>query len=335
MTDLPPELFTERPVSSDFSSRGPSYAMRRLLTLAFAVLMIGGGIYWWVGDTPSGNPQDIPIVKADGNYKQRPEQPGGIDIPHQDVQVYQELDANNNDKAQVEHLLPPPETPQIQANQNPTASIQSAPSHIESLIEDKPLSGTISTAPVVPTTVSAPVANVPSVAQVPTAVVDTTPARLSEDVQKNIILTAPSPVTEQHTQVQPVAISKTAQTVTKSPLPAVAVSPKSDSLTIEQIIKNVSQNKPSIKVGPIISGKGRIIQLASLPDQAAAQKDMHQLQNKYATVLGATTLHIVRADLAKGTYYRIQSQTISEQQAQNICASLKKLNAGCILVTTR
>ncbi len=60
---------------------------------------------------------------------------------------------------------------------------------------------------------------------------------------------------------------------------------------------------------------------------------MEKMQKKYATELRGAKLHIVRADLGqRGVYYRIQSQVLSGTEANRICSSLKRVNAGCIFV---
>ena len=148
-----------------------SYAMRRVMTLVFVLLAVGGWLFWEFGEPADTNPQDIPLVKAEGSYKQRPEEPGGINIPHQDVQVYQELDAKNNDKDQVEHLLPPPETPQLSQAPSKMPPVQPTAPHVESLMTDLSSSNT----PPVPTTVYAPQASpsAPTPASAPVASVTT------------------------------------------------------------------------------------------------------------------------------------------------------------------
>jgi len=75
------------------------------------------------------------------------------------------------------------------------------------------------------------------------------------------------------------------------------------------------------------------VQLASSNDEAKARTMMQEMQQKYTSQLGSTTLHLVRADLgSRGIFYRIQSQGLSESDANHICSSLKQMNAGCILV---
>ena len=112
MTPRPPspELFvSERPVHSDYA-RERAYARRRIVTLIVLAFVLGGAGYaFWGRGAP--NPADIPTIKAEGAYKQKPTEPGGIDIPHQDVRVYDQLESKKAVAPQIEHLLPPPEVP--------------------------------------------------------------------------------------------------------------------------------------------------------------------------------------------------------------------------------
>jgi hypothetical protein len=94
-------------------------------------------------------------------------------------------------------------------------------------------------------------------------------------------------------------------------------------MTITQVLKDVGTAPKS----------SRVVQLASVQDQASAQGMANDLQNKYASVLGSAQLHIIEAHIAgKGTYYRIQSQPLPGDNASGICDALKKMKAGCILV---
>jgi hypothetical protein len=58
-----------------------------------------------VGARPPG---EVPLLKADGRpWKARPEQPGGYQVPNQDMFLYDP----NNPNRRIERLLPPPEEP--------------------------------------------------------------------------------------------------------------------------------------------------------------------------------------------------------------------------------
>jgi hypothetical protein len=260
----PSELFSsERPVRSDFSRRsGFSYAARRLITLAVLLLIVLGGGSWLWGRVFPSAPGEIPTIKAEGAYKQRPDQPGGIDIPHQDVQVYHEIDGSaGGAKPVLEHMLPPPEVP-----------------------------------------------NVPPPADAP--------AQQNTDVapQSPVENLMPQPQTPIQTTVSP---------------PAAAVVPAPAPVAAAPAVEPPAAASPVPPAGK----DGFIIQLAASPDRHAAEDMAQKLQTKYRALLDTAHLHVQRADLgAKGVFYRIQSQPLAEAQAKSICASLKKTNAGCLLV---
>ncbi|MFC5357537.1 SPOR domain-containing protein, partial [Azospirillum himalayense] len=88
---------------------------RGLLGLGLAVVGIvafaGAIVVVYSGkgqSTPDGGP---PLLMADSApTKARPEQPGGMEVPHQDKLVYERLN-DRGSKSQIERLLPPPEEP--------------------------------------------------------------------------------------------------------------------------------------------------------------------------------------------------------------------------------
>ncbi len=199
------ELFApERPVRSDFARQnGLSYAVRRLISLAvLAGILIGGGVWLWRHVIATG-PTEIPTIKSEGSYKQKPEQPGGIDIPHQDVQVYHEIDgsaAGENTKPALEHLLPPPEQPMAQAA---TKDAPDAAPKTEKLNTPKSL------------TESDPI-NYPPEKNVPSTVVTTTTQQGGTPPQSVAPTTTPSPMAS-----PPPVRHETSVAETEKPAPAV------------------------------------------------------------------------------------------------------------------
>ena len=295
----PNTLFAaERPVRSDFARQagGLSYAIRRLITIAVLLAaLVWGGVSVWNKMVPS-TPAEIPTVKAEGPYKQKPEQPGGVDIPNQDVQVYHEIDgesAKATTKPVTEHLLPPPETPDLKSEGSAPAPTffqpaSSSNKQVESLSppEDPIAAGKSEPDPILDQPVK--------------AVQTTVMPSISKPVE--VPSAAPVPV----------------------PAPAVVAAPVK-----EAPAKPVAEAK---SLTPVSKGQ-TVVQLAALPDQHAAEVMAQKLEGKYKSILGSAQLHTVRADLgAKGIFYRIQSQTMSEAQAKAICDALKSQKAGCLLV---
>ena len=314
------ELFvSERPVRSEYGAER-SYARRRLTTVIVLALALGGAGYaFWGRGAP--NPADIPTIKTEGSYKQKPADPGGIDIPHQDVRVYDQLESKNGTAPQIEHLLPPPETPKETPKETTPAAAPPAP---------------LPTANIAPATAPVPTS-------APVAAVSATPSNVGILPGES----APKPV---DTTVAPVPASVPVPSppVAAVPAPALppqppAAAPKAATLSIEQVIKNTTAKSPTPSATPAVASApppkaspaagSAAIQLASLPNEAQARAMMEKLQQKYAAKLGSAKLRVVRADLgSRGIYYRIQSQSLAEGEANRVCSSLKQINAGCILV---
>lgn len=90
---------------------------RRGLTSALVVVLglgVFGGIIWYAYSqgTRAGSETVAPVLRADGQpTKVRPDQPGGLQVPHQDKLVYGRLNPGAATEPGVERLLPPPEVP--------------------------------------------------------------------------------------------------------------------------------------------------------------------------------------------------------------------------------
>ncbi len=90
---------------------------RRLLpkgVLTGATLFAFTAIIWYA--YPRGQEKfsglDIPTISADKSvYKFKPENPGGMEVPHQDSTVFDPIDNRAGDAARVEKLGAPPEEP--------------------------------------------------------------------------------------------------------------------------------------------------------------------------------------------------------------------------------
>lgn len=87
----------------------------RLLPVLLVLLVLAGfaGLVWYAYIWGIGGiePQELPLIQAEpGPVKSRPESPGGLEVPHQDKLVLNEIQPDP-EKPQVERLLPPLEIP--------------------------------------------------------------------------------------------------------------------------------------------------------------------------------------------------------------------------------
>ncbi len=81
-----------------------------------------------------------------------------------------------------------------------------------------------------------------------------------------------------------------------------------------------------------VAAGGYYIQLASVKDTSEAASEYKKLQAKYSGLSGID-YRTQKADLAKGTFYRIQAGPMSKDDATRICNQIKQADKnGCLVV---
>src|SRR5262249_51019003 len=84
---------------------------------AAAIAMVAVGVFAYKAGERRGAEGVAPVIVANNAPdKVRPDQPGGMDVPNRDKQIYERLTPDRPDRGQqqasrVERLLPPPEAP--------------------------------------------------------------------------------------------------------------------------------------------------------------------------------------------------------------------------------
>jgi len=311
MDRRPPDLFAQPPVRSDFVRRKwgrPPRPLLRWLMLAalLAGAAVGFSVYWFFGSAGEEAPAEIPVIKAEGETKIRPEKPGGLEIPHQEETVFQQIDKGASDKPPaVERLLPPPPVPQEQA---PPAAAETAAVPVSPIpATSAPASALPSAEPV---SAGAPVPSVSSESLSSAAAAGGAKAGKVEKLEAPVSLPAAG------SAPKPEESAATGGALREGSKPA-----ETGSIPKEMFL----EEKPA--------AKGFFVQLGSFPDKKKAQAEMEKLQKKYSDTLGKAGLQVKRADLgAKGTYYRIQSRPMTDPEARSICAKLWSRKAPCIVV---
>ena len=301
---LPPEPDEFRRRRGRDGGGGGGKPRSRALPIFIALFALGafGGIVWYAytQGVQSGVSTVAPVIKAeDGPTKAKPEQPGGLQVPHQDKQVFQRLLPEGQTPQTVERLLPPPEP-----LQPPPAPEPAAPS--AEPVQPLP-SQTVAERPVVtpqpaPQTVPQGTPPVPSAAPAPQPPQDA-PAQTPPAAR------APAP----QPAPQPVAEPKPEPKAEPKPTPAPA------------------QTQASIAA---VSGGGFKVQLAAVRSDEAAKQEWNRLKNRYKEELGALSLTVQRVDLGagKGVYHRIQAGPLDEAAAERACTALKAKNQACLVV---
>ncbi|MDX3925443.1 MAG: SPOR domain-containing protein [Shinella sp.] len=77
---------------------------------------------------------------------------------------------------------------------------------------------------------------------------------------------------------------------------------------------------------------GYVIQIASLPSEAEAQKSYDSLSSRFANVIGGRGVDIRRADIAgRGTYFRVRIPAGSREEANALCSRYKSAGGSCLV----
>lgn len=270
----------------------------------FALLALAGfaGVLWYAYEWGLGGGEavELPVVRAEpGPEKVKPSEPGGLEVPYQD-QLVMNRDAESVEAPRVERLLPPPEVPLAPLSAETAAA------------ETLPAAGAEAAAGAVE------VAEVPEIAGVPEASsVPVEPAAGPEESaggQETADLPMP--------QAKPEPPAQTAETQ-----PASNQAAKSQAAEPAATESAAAQQQAA-------AGGGFALQLASLKDPAAAQREWARIKGQYPALLKDLTLILEPARIeGVGRVYRLQTGPFSTRTAAaDVCAQLKTKQQDCFIV---
>ena len=75
-----------------------------------------------------------------------------------------------------------------------------------------------------------------------------------------------------------------------------------------------------------------VIQIASLPSEAEAQKSYNSLSSKFGSVIGGRGVDIKRAEIPnKGTFFRVRIPVGSRDEANSLCSRYKSAGGSCLV----
>ncbi|WP_022727107.1 SPOR domain-containing protein [Fodinicurvata sediminis] len=298
--ELQGEQRTTRKKKGD--GRGP----RRLIPAVIAVLgfLLFAGIVWYAYSwgRSDGASEAIPIVEApEGPEKERPENPGGMEVPYQDTLV---LNPGNGqgEGQEVERLLPPPEEPvereETEASQEPT---EEATAELDAAGEEELQQTTAEETETEETSAASEEAG-----EAESSDTGETPEDLTEASVEGEGETASSE--EAAEDVEDVEAGA------------------EEAATEEDATQEPSVSSQSV-------AQGFRIQLAAVRSTEAAEAEWQRLQAKHEALLGSLSLNIERAELGEqGVYYRIQAGPFSDEQAaETLCEDLKSRDQACLV----
>lgn len=152
-------------------------------------------------------------------------------------------------------------------------------------------------------------------------------------------------------QAEPIAEPMNEHPEAVAPKQAIEVAPKAEVQVTEKAPKPVApapikvEKKPApaapapVKVEPkpattlAATASGWAVQLGSFRSEADAQNGIKIIQKKYGTMLDGLKPYVQRADLSKGTFYRVMFVGLENKTAaSNLCAAFKQRGQGCLHV---
>ena len=285
------------PVSGDGGRRRVAVVAAVVIALALASV---GGAGWYAGRQDAQIASEPPLIRAEpGLTKQRPAEAGGLEVPHLDVLVFEQLTPTAPSEPRVERLLPPPEAPV------PPVTLRAPP----------PLdTGADAAAP------QAPAAT--------TVVTVPTPPRRAVSIETVPIPAPPETASAPVPAAAPVPPVATAEVTLAEPAAtqAAPAAPPAGAPTEVAILP---------AAGPAVAAAvaGWRVQIGSFRDRQAGEAEWTRLQQKHVDLLGGLALHVQQADLSRGTFYRIQGGVFATRgAADTLCGQLKSRNQDCLVV---
>lgn len=341
----------------------PRSPWRRLVAAGIAIIAVGGfgGVVWYAykAGLREGESGAVPIITAEiGATKIKPDDPGGMIVPHQDITAFERLDrsaaapatptvqalrpaaeepiprsdsppedaapaplAPSEAMAMPEELLPPPEPPP------PVVIVEEPPAPVAPPPPERAPGPPMTQQEIAARPKAAPLAPIATSPLPPAAVVPAAPPALPPPVQ--------SPPAQQVAQAAPAIPAPVV--VVPSPVAAPPPAKAAPAQLTPPPVKTATPPPAKATPAPAAaapSGAGGIrVQLGALPTAESAQTEWRRLTRKFPTELNGLSLTVEPVQVAgKGTYYRIQGGPLTDARARDICTTLTAQKTPCIVV---
>ena len=306
-----------------------------LAVAGLAVLALGGLIFYAYNEgIREGTEVAAPIVLPEGPAKVKPEDPGGLAVPHQDKTVYNVVQgADSVGTEKVETLLPPPEEPIAPSQVEPAVERQTPVEASETILaEEKPEIPTIQPPPLPEGELSAPegpvVLSNETVKQVAAAQKDT-------NVEEKAAETVKSETTVAGATTQVAAAPKASEDKAKPAPPKVEQKAENESAPKQEekpVQVAAAPATPKTSVSNLASSWR--IQVGAVRSEDAAKKEWARLQKRNNDLIGKLNLEVQSVEVkGKGLYFRIRGGPLNNKSAADgLCTKLKAQKVACIPV---
>lgn len=285
--------------------------IRSVVTVFFGAVVVIGGLggagYWFYNQgQPIQDDGKLPILLPDPSpIKIRPEDPGGMEVPHRDTTVYDQLTDIDPDADVVLQELPDmPRAPEVVAEDaDPAAEDTSTGTADIGGVDEQTTTGTASDVP------GGESAALPEAAFAPVSDPETQPS-----------------VTMQAPEIAEPAVMSDAERA------LAAIAARAEKAKAAKAAKPAATGSGSD--GAELSSGDVRIQLASIRKEDGAAAEWKRLSSKNKDLLGNLQMFVQRTDLGdKGVFYRLQAGPLADTAAaEKLCDDLKQRNVGCLVV---
>ena len=289
----------------------------------FAGVILAGVLAWFVFSPQyKQSGKDVPTIhRPQTEVKVKPENPGGMEIPNQDKDVYDIVEKKEVDNTVVENLLPTPEQPKLPDIVPEVSDVEGEAENLDEIV-DEVAENTENNEDALP---NKPVDLLAETTDEVKAAADDT---LEDAVAKAKEAEEKAKAAAEKAKAEAEAAAKKAEAEAK----AAAEKAKAEAKAAEEKAKAAADSA----VKSVAGGKWTV-QLVASGNRAAVEKTWTDLSGKYSGVLGGLSHEIQSADLgAKGTIYRLRAGSFaSKEDAQKVCSGLKAKGMNDCIVKER
>ncbi len=305
---------------------GPRLLARRLVqggvALLAVVLFLGVVWYAYTWGSRSAATGEVPVVSApEGTEKVEPDDPGGMDVPHQDKLV---LNQDGEDgSGQVERLLPPPEEPRPPESRQPDQTGEPQPEQGTATTSGEAQGEQVADLP--KTTV--PDQDMPEGEQGAGAVD-------SDGTGDSAAADGGAQAGDE--QAGAASETQTAAAPTRTPERKPGGDEEGASSTSETAAADPAQpaTEPSDQPSSAPDDGRFAVQIAAFQSEQAARNAWSTYQERFPEILSGQRLLLQNAEVDGQMYWRVRTGPFADRaSAQAVCDRLKARDQSCLPVT--
>lgn len=291
-------------------------------TLAGAVLAVVVGWFILMPQYKQAS-KDVPLIRRpQAAVKIKPENPGGMEIPNQDKDVYNLVEKKEIDNTVVENLLPAPEEPKLPDIVPETVNAEA--DNLDEIVEEVS-EQTENTLPNKPEDLLADSAkeNVEKVG----SQVQNEAAEIKETAEQKVSTEVQNAETAAKTEVETATTNATSESVKENTA--------NNDIAANKVAEDAASKANDAPAKTVADGKWQI-QFVASKNKDAVEKTWINLTQKYS-MLTAYSHEVQRADLGSlGVVYRLRAGNFaSRDEASKVCAALKAKGMNDCIVKER